>query len=233
MKTLLVIGATGDIGQGIVAQARRRGWNVVAAARHAGKLADAFDADDGVAIVAGDLSSDAGAMALWDNAARRFGAVDAVVVSVNGPQPARPVIDLGMDEVAAHYAANVLTHVIAARNVLPRLASNGVLLGIGGGTADFIIPTKVPTSMGHAALRMFYRGLARENRDAASIRELLVASMVAGASNRDTALPEWLTDAEIGEHVCAIIADPAAFPGPILQLRDRDQVGRPPVSAAP
>lgn len=233
MKTLLVIGAAGDVGQGIVIKARERGWQVVAAGRDPAKLTKPFGSDEGVAIVAGDLSNDAGAADLWDEATATVGAIDAVVVTVNSFARMQPVLDLSGDEIADHYAANVLTHITAASAFLPKLGEGGMFFGIGGGTADFIIPKKVPTSMHHAALRMFYRGLAREYRDLpVDIRELLVTSMVTGASNRDTALPEWLTDAEIGEHVCAIIADPAAFPGPILALRERSQIGVPTAPAA-
>ena len=55
----------------------------------------------------------------------------------------------------------------------------------------------------------------------------MVVSMVNGESKRDRAEPDWLTDVEVGRHVCAILDAPGAFPGPILQLKSRDQVGRP------
>ena len=33
------------------------------------------------------------------------------------------------------------------------------------------------------------------------------------------------------EHVCAILDAPANFPGPVLQLKSRDQVGHPEAAA--
>jgi hypothetical protein len=59
----------------------------------------------------------------------------------------------------------------------------------------------------------------------AEIRELMIVSMVNGESSRQHAKPEWLSDIEIGRHVCAILDAPANFPGPILQLKSREQVG--------
>jgi hypothetical protein len=82
-------------------------------------------------------------------------------------------------------------------------------------------------SMSQAAQRMLYRGLGRERREGAEIRELMIVSMVNGESSRQHAKPEWLSDIEIGRHVCAILDAPASFPGPILQLKSREQVGRP------
>ena len=67
---------------------------------------------------------------------------------------------------------------------------------------------------------------------AAQLRELIINSMVNGPDKRAVARPEWLTDDDVGAHVCAILTEPSAFPGPILQLRSRDQVGRPEHSVA-
>ena len=51
--------------------------------------------------------------------------------------------------------------------------------------------------------------------------------MVAGDSNRDTAQPEWVSDSEVGQHICAILDAPEDFPKPILHLRSREQAGLP------
>jgi hypothetical protein len=106
-----------------------------------------------------------------------------------------------------------------------------MLIGIGGGTADFILPGLAPMSMAQAALRMLYRGLAKERRGGAQLCELMVVSMIAGVSNRASAPPEWLTAEEVGRHVCTILAAPDSFAGPVLQLRSREQVGQPELPA--
>ena len=111
--------------------------------------------------------------------------------------------------------------------MLPRLPANGMLIGIGGGTADFILPKMAQLSMLQAAQRMMYRGFAKERRDGAQVRELMLISMINGERKREIAEPDWVMDTEVGEHVCAIIADPTAFAGPILRLESREQVGKP------
>jgi len=53
-----------------------------------------------------------------------------------------------------------------------------LFLGIGGGTADFVIPKLGHMSMIQAARRMLYRSLAMEQPDGAQVRELILVSMV-------------------------------------------------------
>lgn len=231
--TLLVVGAGGDVGRGIAAAALESGRRVVAAGRDAARLAGLRELAglDRLALVQGDLASEQGAVELWDMACAVFGEVTDAVISVNAPDPMRPLLARSTAEIAQGLAGNVLTHFTAAKAFLPRLPESGLLIGIGGGTADFIFPKMAPVSMGQAALRMLYRGLAKEAKTGAQPRELIIVSMVAGASNRDTAQPDWVTDLDVGTHVCAILDAPDRFAKPVLHLRSRAQVGQPEESA--
>lgn len=227
--TLLVVGAAGDVGQGVVAEALASGRRVIACGRNAGKLEGIAARHPGkpIAHVVGDIGTESGASALWDEATLKFGAIDAVVVSVSSALKRQLLTEWSAADLCASLASEIALHFTAAKVLLPRLPETGLFLGLGGGTADFIIPKMAHVSMSQAAQRMLYRGLARERRGGAEIRELMIVSMVNGASSRQHAKPEWLTDVEIGRHVCAILDAPAGFPGPILQLKSREQVGRP------
>jgi NAD(P)-dependent dehydrogenase (short-subunit alcohol dehydrogenase family) len=224
MKRLLVVGAGGDVGQGVVAAALELGWKVAAAGRTAERLQrlQAKLAAPGLKVAVGDLRDEAAAGALWDAAASALGGLDAVVIAVNAPNAMRPLLTWTAAELLEVYAANVLTHFNAAKVFLPRLPANGVFLGIGGGTADFVIPKLGQLSMAQAAERMMYRAIARERREGAEVRELMIASMVNGESSRSGADPAWVTDLEVGRHACAIVAEPAAFPGPVIILKSRE-----------
>jgi hypothetical protein len=81
--------------------------------------------------------------------------------------------------------------------------------------------------MAQAAQRMLYRGLAKERKAGAQVRELMIVAMVAGRSDRDAAPPDGVTDLDVGRHVCAILDAPERFARPILHLRSREQVGQP------
>lgn len=231
-KTVLVVGGCGDIGQGVARGAHAKGLRVVATGRDAGRLADIY-AGSGIAIVVGDVASAQAAATLWADAQAPYGGIDAVVVSVNAPNAAKPLRDFTADELAQVFADNVLTHFNACTAIVPHLAADAVLIGIGGGTADFILPNMAQLSMMQAAQRMLYRGLAKEARGGPHIRELMLIGMINGARKRTVAEPHWILDTEVGDHICAILEDPAAFPGPILRLESREQVGRPaPAKAA-
>jgi NAD(P)-dependent dehydrogenase (short-subunit alcohol dehydrogenase family) len=180
-----------------------------------------------IACVVGDIATEGGASALWDEAAKKFGGIDAIVVSVSAAHKRQPLMEWSAADLCASLAGEIGLHFIAVKIFVPRLPESGLFVGLGGGTADFIIPKMAHVSMSQAAQRMLYRGLGRERREGAEIRELMIVSMVNGESSRQHAKPEWLSDIEIGRHVCAILDAPASFPGPILQLKSREQVGRP------
>ena len=224
-KRLLVLGACGDIGQGIARGAHGRGYRVIAADRNADRLTR-YDAT-GIATVVGDLGSEEAATALWDAAQIPFGGVDAVAIAVNAPNATKTLLEFSAAEMAEVYATNLLTHFNAIKAMLPRLADDGIFIGIGGGTADFILPKMAQLSMLQAAQRMMYKGFAKERKAGAQIRELMLISMINGERKRDIAEPHWVMDTEVGDHVCAIIEDPDTFAGPILRLESREQIGKP------
>lgn len=225
-KRLLVLGACGDIGQGIARGAHSRGFHVVASGRNAERLTR-YDDGSGIATVVGDLDSVEAATALWEAAQVPFGGIDAVAIAVNAPNATKPLLEWTSAEMIEVYASNLLTHFHAIKAMLQRLPNDGMLIGIGGGTADFILPKMAQLSMLQAAQRMMYRGFAKEFRNGAQIRELMLISMINGERKREIAEPHWVMDTEVGEHVHAIINDPEAFAGPILRLETREQVGKP------
>jgi NAD(P)-dependent dehydrogenase (short-subunit alcohol dehydrogenase family) len=228
-KTLMVVGAAGDVGRGVVSAALASGRRVVACGRSSAPLAAlraAHDADR-LACVTGSIAGEDEAQALWDGARQPFGAIGDVVISVNSGGPLRPLLDWDAASLNDALSQNLTTHLVAARTFLARLPADGVFLGIGGGTADVIFPGMAHFSIIQAGLRMFYRALGKERRDGPRVRELMIVSMVNGASSRDRARPEWLTDEEIGRHVCAILDAPDTFSDTILKLQSREQVGMP------
>jgi NAD(P)-dependent dehydrogenase (short-subunit alcohol dehydrogenase family) len=227
-KRLLVIGGGGDVGQGIVAAAVARDWTVVAAGRTAAKLESVAARYPGVHAVVGDVATPMAATALMAAAKGALGGLDAVVVSANAPASFRPLFENDEDSLVALFRTNIVSHFNAAKAALDALPADGVLLGMGGGMADWVPPNGTHQSIVQAGLRNFYRGLAKEYRER-FVRQMQIVSMVNGESKRDIAQESWLTDRECGEHACAIVENPAAFKGPVVVLKDRAEVGLAPV----
>lgn len=227
MKKLLVIGAAGDVGQGIVAAAMARGWRVAGSGRSRARL-DALAAQHGgMMAIAGDVGSPESAATLMEQARQSLGGLDGVVVSVNAPAGFRPLFENDEDSLVALFRSNIVSHFHAAKAALAALPAGGALLGLGGGMADWVPPQGAHLSMMQAGLRNFYRGLVKEYPDRI-VRQMQIASMVNGASKREIAQASWLTDLECGTHACAILDNPEAFKGPIVVLKSRDEVGLPP-----
>lgn len=220
-KRMIVVGAAGDVGSGIVRSAVRQGWCVTAVGRNAERLAVLEDEHgDRVAAVAGDIGSDDSAQRL----AGALGQVDAVVVSVSPPFAPRTLLEWTGEELIDFVSDHLSPHLVAARHLLPLVRQGGEYLGIGGGMADRVIPNYVPLAIAQSAQRQLYRGIVREARGAlpARVRELLVAAFVDGPSTRAQARPDWIKDDEIGDHVMSLFRDgwtPEELGEPVLELR--------------
>ncbi|MCG2840916.1 SDR family oxidoreductase [Sandaracinobacter sp. RS1-74] len=226
----MVIGASGEVGEGVVAALLTAGREVVAAARDkAGleSLAGRLGHPSRLRLLAGSVADDGAAQRL----AVEAGAVSHVVVAVNGQRKPLRLKALDTPAMAALLAADLLSHHAAVRCFLPRLPRHGCLVGIGGGSADFILDGGVPMSMAQAALRQMYRGFAHEREgDVPALRELIVASVVAGRRHGEDADPDWVTAGEIGGLVADMLKDPARYPGTIWRIARRGADGRPVVA---
>ena len=237
MANVLVLGATGDVGRGIAAAQLQRGHRVLAVARHSERLqalTQELGSPPGLHTLTGTIADDSHASQVLSAVRAIATQIDVVVVSVNGARQLAPLLSNDSAEFAARIALDLVTHFTAARAFLPALAPNGVYLGIGGGSADFMLENGAYMSIAQAGLRMLYRGLAHEQRERnIHVRELIIASVVNGASTRVHADPLWVTDQEIGEHVANILASPANFAGPILRMASRDATGRPVLTTEP
>lgn len=212
---VLVVGATGEVGRGVVAAAAARGWSVTAAARSERGLAELRDQWPSLTTIRADVGTADGAGDL----ARTGTPWTAVVVTVNVAGEPAPLVGRPYPEVAEYLAANLAPHLHCISAFVPALPAGAVLLGMGGGMADFVVPGLAATSMAQAAQRMAYRHAAEEARGrGVVVRELLIRSMVAGAGNRESAQPGWVTDHQVGDRACEILADPGELRDPVIVM---------------
>jgi len=227
MKNILIIGAAGDVGQGMVAQFLSAGHRVLATGRNVPRLEalrSRFAADAPLDILPGDIVNEASAAALREAAIERLGTLDAVIAAVAAPHQQRSLDTITADEFAELFRHNVLTHFVAAKTFLPVIEAAGLYLSIGGGMADLLVPRAGHVGVCAAAQRRLFLTLAAEFGARVRVRELMIYSVVAGASNRAKARAEWLTDEEIGRYAVAIFERPGHFVEPIVKLQSRQQL---------
>ncbi len=234
MANLVVIGATGDVGRGIVAVLLAEGHEVAAVARNLARLEalrQELGAPAGLHIVRGSLSDDAGGAKLLEAVRAVHSTIDGVAVAINAPRERADLLAVGSDRFSGFLASDLVAHFTAAKTFVPALPPGGTYVGIGGGSADFILEGGAHMSVAQAGLRMLHRGLAFEAEPlGVHLKQLTVASVVNGATTRAHADPAWVTAEEIGAQVAAMIARPGEFPEPVWRIARRDASGRPVVT---
>lgn len=227
MKNILIIGAAGDVGQGLVAQFLSAGYRVLAIGRNAQRLEalrNRFAGEAALEVLTGDVASETAAAALRDAAIERVGKLDAVIAAVNAPSRPLALDAITADEFTELFRHNVLTHFVAAKTFLPVIEAAGLYLAIGGGMADLLVPRFGHIGVCQAAQRRLFLAFAAEFGARVRVRELMIYSVVAGASNRAKARAEWLTDDEIGRYAVAVFEQPERFIEPIVKLQSREQL---------
>ena len=236
MANVVVIGGTGDVGRGIVQVLLEHGHRVLVVARQSARLSaltTQFHQTPALLTLVGSVESEAKAEELPVAISAVFPSVHGIVASVNAARNPRSLLTYSASDLASVIGSDLITHFTAAKALLPILTPKGVYIGIGGGSADLILEGGAALSVAQAGLRMLYRGLAHEyvERDV-KIKELIIASVVNGASTRSVADPHWVTDTEIGAQVAAMLEQPDTFPGPIWRMARRSAPGaRPAISA--
>jgi NAD(P)-dependent dehydrogenase (short-subunit alcohol dehydrogenase family) len=226
-RTAVILGATGTVGRGIVRRLHASGWNVIAVARDEGKLASLASEVGGLTVISGSVDGDELAAASAASVSQVTSRIDAVVTAINIPPTTIRLLDSPTETLVDTFRGNVVTHLCAARAFLPLLSPGGRYVGIGGGMADFTFSGLGPVSMCQAAQRNLFRFLAleTEGRDV-SVVELMLFSNIVDPADDASASPREIRADEVGEHVRAVIEQPSVFPGPILVLKSRKQVGQ-------
>ena len=122
-RRALVTGASSGIGAATVRRLRADGWDVVAAARRADRLA-ALAQETGAVPVAVDVTSDDDVAALAAHLAAT-GGLDAVVNNAGGAFGLDPVESSDLDQWRDMYEVNVLGTLRVTKAVLPLLRERG------------------------------------------------------------------------------------------------------------
>lgn len=210
-KTVVVVGGTGGVGEGVVAALLSRGATVVATGRDEGRLAalrsrlrdgrlhtvrldaEAADLDDRVSALANE-----------------YGPFDGVVVAVAswGDQGRRPALSLSDDEWGHLLAANLTSVFRLFRAFLPVTRPSGVILQLNGMSADLPFPGAAGVALSAAATKSLTRTIAAEQGRRGPRFYQVILGVVRTRARQLAGVDDvrWLDGEEIGAHVAALVA---------------------------
>lgn len=210
-RPVVVLGATGVIGRGIVQAAVEAAMPVIAVARDRQRLADlqTLHAGADLVVLARPIASDGDAAALAKKLRRLGRPLAGVVAAVCGDSARGRLLDQPVSALRRELDGYLLPHLAAARHLLPLLAEGDrgggyVLVGGPGGESPW-------AGYGHrsvaaAALRML-AGVLHDEASAFGVRvQLLAVDAPAGTEhNRMHACARWPSALAIGRHALELV----------------------------
>ncbi|MDR0184500.1 SDR family NAD(P)-dependent oxidoreductase [Lysobacter arvi] len=208
---VVVLGATGGVGRGVVKAALASGRPVIAVARDKAGLQclrGSFPEAD-LTIVPGSVSNDGDGERLA-RALRKLGRpIDGVVAAVCGSASRGRLLDHPAAFLRQTLDDDLLPHLAAARHLLPMLAQGGrtgTYVLIGGPGADRPWAGYGHRSIATAALRMLARVLHEEARTiGVRVQLLAIDSPVCTDLNRANACEQWPSALAVGQRALALI----------------------------
>jgi NAD(P)-dependent dehydrogenase (short-subunit alcohol dehydrogenase family) len=214
VKTVLVSGAAGGVGEGVVRALLASGQiRVFATSRSAQRLDELIarlDPGMGALVMplVGDAGDFVGAQEIAERA-RSLGGIDAAVAILGrGWWTGGPLLDLPPAEWRSLLDEMLTGHFAFARAVIPLLATRAqsAYLSIGGGAAFEPMRDAGLVSIAAAGQLMLTRILARE-RDAAPprIRELVINGPVSTRESRHDAQQNWISADDVGRVVAELV----------------------------
>lgn len=229
-KTVVVVGGTGGVGEGVVKALLQRGAGVVATGRDGARLADLGARLADIRLHTAVL--DAGAPGLDANVGRlaaEYGPFDGVVVAVAswGDQGRRPALSLSDDEWAYLLDANLTSVFRLFRAFLPVTKSTGTILQLNGMSADLPFPGAAGVALSAAATKSLTRTIAAELGGRGPRFYQVILGVVRTRARQQAGIDDlrWLDGEEIGAHVAGLVEGTSSLAGATVQYFTDKQVG--------
>ncbi|HST46141.1 MAG TPA: SDR family NAD(P)-dependent oxidoreductase [Luteimonas sp.] len=214
---VLILGASGAVGRGLVAAALAAGHPVLASGRDPARLQQlqaAFPAAD-LVLVEGSVATEARAQALAAAVRALNRPLAGVLVAIRGTARRSRLLEAAPGALRASLDGDLQPHLFAARALLPLLATagGGGYVVVGGPATTRPWAGYGTTAIAAAGLQMLVRVLHEESfSDAVRVQMLLVDKPARTADNSPDACPQWPCVQAIGDAAVALLErrDPAA-----------------------
>ncbi|UNK48312.1 SDR family oxidoreductase [Lysobacter sp. S4-A87] len=208
---VVVLGATGGVGRGVVEAALAAGRPVIAVARDKSGLQclKSHHPKADLSVVAGSISSDADGERLAKALGKLGRPIGGVIAAVSGSSGRGRLLDHPAAYLRQRLDEDLLPHLAAARHLLPLLAQGnrgGTYVLIGGPGAEQPWAGYGHRSIATAALRMLARVLHEEARSmGVRVQLLSIDSPVSTELNREHACPQWPSAIAVGQRALALV----------------------------
>jgi NAD(P)-dependent dehydrogenase (short-subunit alcohol dehydrogenase family) len=208
---VVVLGATGGVGRGVVEAALAAGRPVIAVARDKSGLQclKSHHAKADLSVVAGSISSDADGERLAKALVKLGRPIGGVIAAVSGSSGRGRLLDHPAAYLRQRLDEDLLPHLAAARHLLPLLAQGnrgGTYVLIGGPGAEQPWAGYGHRSIATAALRMLARVLHEEARSiGVRVQLLSIDSPVSTELNREHACSQWPSAIAVGQRALALV----------------------------
>ncbi|MBO9717854.1 MAG: SDR family oxidoreductase [Pseudoxanthomonas sp.] len=211
---VLVLGASGRVGEGIVAALLEAGSPVLAVGRDSSRLqrlAELHPGEPALQLLRGSVASDREAARLATRIAQRPRPLRAIVDAIGGGLRSGRLLDQPTTSLRRSLDTDLLPHLAAVHHLLPLLGGNDAgparYVLIGGPQAECGWSGHGHASVSGAALRMLAKVLHGEAQPLGVCVQLLaVESPVWTAENAAHACAGWPSALAVGRNVVSLLA---------------------------
>lgn len=222
---VLVLGAAGTVGSGVVGALLEVGSPVLALGRDGARmqaLANCFADEPALELLdSGCIGNDQDASELVTRLRARPRPLRAVFASIASPLQAGRLLDSPADGLKQKLELDLIPHLAAARHLIPLLAEydgTAHYILIGGPLAECGWAGYGQASVTAAALRMLARVLHEEALAlGVRVQMLAVDQPVSTPANRDNACAEWPSALAVGRHAVSLLTR-NEYPGPLVSF---------------
>jgi len=211
-RTVVVIGAAGGVGSAVVGAALGAGYQVVAIGRtqeSLDALAQHHATVDGLTTLRGSFESEDQAALVVRELRTLRRRIVGVVASIRSPLASGRLLERPAQILNDTFGQNVVPHFIAAKHLLPMLATNhrdALYLVVGCATSEFAWAGYGHISVGSAARKMLVQVLREESKDLPlRIQLLQIEGQVCTHKNATMACSAWLPAEVVGRQVVELL----------------------------
>lgn len=211
-RRVVIVGGTGDVGEGIVRTWLKTGAHVVVPSRTQGRvtrfrevLAEAGESDR-LSFVTGDYTGFDSAQAMAERIAEEFGPVTDVIASIGGWWQGKSLWDISEDDWQRYFIDMSTAHVATARAWIRRLPQKGSYQLVLGGSAVMPVPGASIINMQQAALFMMRQVLSAEAGKQHRVAAQVLGPVITRARLRYN--DDWVSNEEVGLVTAGIAASP-------------------------